>query len=328
MVEIGLTPSQRPAIPAGIDLDTIIRSGLFLAVVLVVWVSFHPFQDLSVRPQELTDGGNFANQVGFASLFLILAAWTFFHGVDRLRPLLRPAFIAMLLWFALCVATSWEPALSARRLAFTLIVMGLAGMTLLLPKNLRHFTDLVAAAAFIVLTLCYAGVLLAPDLAIHQSTDFLEPELQLARERQPAERIAEIRHPDLATHLPQQLSVSSALVIHLGRAERLDIHVRERVAADLVPGRVQGAHLVAIDDAPVRVLRAAGPGRDIERAAETLVFEDGGAVQIGRVGDVVEREAHEWRVVAHAERLGAMMPRCLARNAGQQPLQHGITDRQ
>jgi len=98
------------------------------------------------------------------------------HEPARLKPLLRPALAALLIWFALCVATSWEPALSARRLVFTLIVLALAAMALLVPKNLRHFSDLLAAATLIVLALCYVGVLFLPDLAIHQASDFLEPE--------------------------------------------------------------------------------------------------------------------------------------------------------
>jgi O-antigen ligase len=49
-------------------------------------------------------------------------------------------------------------------------------MLLLLPKNLRHFSDLMAASALIVLVACYLGVLLVPQYAIHHATDFLEPE--------------------------------------------------------------------------------------------------------------------------------------------------------
>jgi O-antigen ligase len=72
--------------------------------------------------------------------------------------------------------TSWEPALAARRFAFAIVLMGLCAMALLVPKNLRHFSDLMAALVLIVLAACYLGVLLVPQLAVHQATDFLEPE--------------------------------------------------------------------------------------------------------------------------------------------------------
>jgi O-antigen ligase len=54
--------------------------------------------------------------------------------------------------------------------------MALAATVLLLPKNLRHFADLLAAVTLVVLALCYLGVILAPALAVHQFSDFLEPE--------------------------------------------------------------------------------------------------------------------------------------------------------
>jgi O-antigen ligase len=90
--------------------------------------------------------------------------------------LFRPVLIATLLWSVVSVVASWEPSLAARRLAFALIFLSISGMVLLLPKNLRHFRDLMASVALIVLAACYLGVLFAPQLAIHQPTDFLEPE--------------------------------------------------------------------------------------------------------------------------------------------------------
>jgi hypothetical protein len=129
-----------------------------------------------MRAQELTDGGNVANQARLRVPVPGDGDMDVLPGCRSAQALVRPALVAMLVWFALCVVTSWEPALSARRLAFTLIAMGLAGMTLLLPKNLRHFTDLLTVATLVVLALCYGGVLLVPDLAVHQASDFLEPE--------------------------------------------------------------------------------------------------------------------------------------------------------
>ena len=100
----------------------------------------------------------------------MLAAWCLAHQPSRLLLLVRPVLIVTLLWFALTAVTSWEPSLSARRLA-------IAGMVMLVPKNIRHFSDVLAAVVLVVLLLCYLSVLLAPALSIHQSTDFLEPEL-------------------------------------------------------------------------------------------------------------------------------------------------------
>jgi O-antigen ligase len=156
--------------------DMLIRSVLFAAVFLALWFSFKPFPSLA-EPVAVTEAGNLANQIGYSTLFVLLAAWCLTHQPERLLLLVRPVLIATLLWFAVSAATSWEPALSARRLAYALITIGIAGMVLLLPKTPRHFADLMAAVMLIVLAACYAGLLLAPGLTIHQASDLQEAEL-------------------------------------------------------------------------------------------------------------------------------------------------------
>jgi O-antigen ligase len=159
-----------------IDVDTVLRSVLFIAVFLLAWISLHPFSSLAHPLPAVTEGGDLANQVGYSAVFLTLAAWSSYHQPARLLLILRPALVVLLLWCALTVATSWEPALAGRRLIFALVLLGTSAMLLLLPKNVRHFSDLIAAVALIVLATCYLGVLLIPQLAVHQVTDFLEPE--------------------------------------------------------------------------------------------------------------------------------------------------------
>jgi O-antigen ligase len=176
VAKIGVIPAVRPTIGTAVDADTLIRSVLFLAMFLAVWISFHPFQSLAEPPREVTEGGDRVNQIAFSAMFLVLAAWTYFHEPRRLLLLVRPIMVVTLLWCAASVVLSWEPGLAARRLTFTLLIMGMAGMTLLLPKNLRHFSDLMAAVVLITLALCYLGLVLVPQLAIHQATDFVEPE--------------------------------------------------------------------------------------------------------------------------------------------------------
>jgi O-antigen ligase len=171
----GQTSAAVTAQPA-VELDTLVRSVLFIAVFLAAWISFHPFIDRSVPPPDVVEGGDLANQLGFSTMFMAFAAWTLAHQPQRLLLLMRPVFIATIAWCVVSVVLSWEPALAARHLAFALTVMSLAAMVLLLPKNLRHFSDLLAAAVLIVLVICYLGVLLIPKLAIHQANDFLEPE--------------------------------------------------------------------------------------------------------------------------------------------------------
>lgn len=159
-----------------VDWDIVVRSILFIGAFLLAWVSLHPFQSLADPPQQTTESGDWLNQVGFVVFFIVCVTWAYFNDLRNLKPLFSSALIVILLWFALCVVTSWDPSLSARRFAFTIIVLSIAGITLLLPKNLRHFSDLLAISTLLVLILCYCGVFLAPSVSVHQATDFLEPE--------------------------------------------------------------------------------------------------------------------------------------------------------
>jgi O-antigen ligase len=156
--------------------DYCVRSVLFVGTFLIVWISLQPFQSLAHPPTEITEGGSRINQIGFAVLFVLFATWAYFNGLQRLKLLLRPALMVMVLWFLVSALLSWEPGLSLRRLAFSLILMAISATVLLLPRNIRHFADLMAAAVLIVLVVSYLGILLTPSLAVHQPTDFLEPE--------------------------------------------------------------------------------------------------------------------------------------------------------
>jgi O-antigen ligase len=176
VARLGFFPAENPSIAPAIDADTLIRSVLLAAVFLLLWITFRPFEDLSHAP-EFVEAGTLVNQVGYSLLFIVLAAWCLVHNPRRLLPLVRPILIVTLAWFALTVVTSWDPSASARRLAFMLITLGIAGMTLLVPKNVRHFSDVMAAMVLLVLAACYLGVLLAPQLSVHQPTDYIEPEL-------------------------------------------------------------------------------------------------------------------------------------------------------
>jgi len=176
VANIGYLPRQDFAVQTTDPADILIRSVLIAAVFMSLWISFRPFAPLD-EPIEVTDAGNLVNQLGYTTLFVLLAAWNLAHQPQRLLLLVRPVLIATLFWFALSVATSWDPAVSARRLAFACVAIGIAGMVLLVPKSPRHFAEVLAVVVLIVLTACYLGVALMPTLSIHQASDVLEPEL-------------------------------------------------------------------------------------------------------------------------------------------------------
>ena len=153
-----------------------VRNILFVATLLLAWISASPFPSLSdPKLFELNDNSDLFNQLAYVVLGTAAIAYLLIHEPMRLRPLMRPVYIAMIAWLAVSVVTSLDTALSAKRVAYALLVIFLAGALPLLPAHLKRFAELSAAAIITVLALCYAGVLLIPDQAIHQAYDTLEP---------------------------------------------------------------------------------------------------------------------------------------------------------
>lgn len=153
-----------------------VRSILFVAILLLCWVSVNPFPNLaSPSLSEIGDTSDVLNQVAFIVLAGAVGTYFLIHEPWRLRPLVRPVYLAMFGWLVVSVAASTDSGLSARRLVFSLLVILLAAALALLPTNLKRFSELLAVAVIGVLALCYAGVVLIPHRAIHQSYDIIEP---------------------------------------------------------------------------------------------------------------------------------------------------------
>src|SRR5207248_6350862 len=72
---------------------------------------------------------------------------------------------------------STQAALAGRRLVLAMFTVFQAAVFLLLPRDTRHFSQLLAAGALIVLLICYGGVIFVPELSIHQGSDLAEPDL-------------------------------------------------------------------------------------------------------------------------------------------------------
>ena len=69
-----LIPAETPAISRAVDADSFIRTVVLVAVFLLLWLSFRPFESLA-DAQEVTEAGNLANQIGYSLLFVVLGAW-------------------------------------------------------------------------------------------------------------------------------------------------------------------------------------------------------------------------------------------------------------
>jgi O-antigen ligase len=162
----------------GAGSDRLVRSVLFLAIFLQLWLTANPFPDLSdAKALESATDGNLISQ---ALALLLTGTLAVFAYANRLHLVLKaatPILILVFLWFACSAVFSQYPALSARRLVLTTFVIFQAVMFLLLPQDRTHLARLLTIGAFIVLFLCYAGVIFAPELSIHQANDIAEPQL-------------------------------------------------------------------------------------------------------------------------------------------------------
>jgi O-antigen ligase len=164
--------------PVAASGDRMVRSALFLATFLLIWVTANPFPDLA--DPKLLQPASEGNPLGQILTLLLTASLGAFVLLNHGRLVLRaftPILLVTLAWFALSAGLSPNAELAARRLLLSVLTLFQAAAFLLLPLDRIHFARLLTAGALIILVLCYAGVIFVPDLAIHQSVDVAEPEL-------------------------------------------------------------------------------------------------------------------------------------------------------
>lgn len=150
---------------------------MLVMVFALVWITTSPFSALTSELDASADTGNVANQIAFimvSALALTVATgmrWTLVASLPR------PIHIFVLMWLVLSVLVSQDPALSAKRAIFTLLVTIIAASAATLPRSLSQLAFILGALSLFVLVLCYAGVLLIPEYSIHQIGDAIEPNL-------------------------------------------------------------------------------------------------------------------------------------------------------
>jgi O-antigen ligase len=154
------------------------RSLAFMLIFLLVWISVQPFEDRGdPSVLEPSGNGNLLNQLAYLIAAAASAAFLFGSPGARLLPVIRPALVGMVLWFSVSILVSADPGQSFRRLTQLVLVMVIATALLQLPRTVGHFAALLGTGVLATLAVCYAGLLIAPGQAIHQTGDFLEPQL-------------------------------------------------------------------------------------------------------------------------------------------------------
>jgi O-antigen ligase len=159
------------------DLPDALRIGTMGAILLFVLIGADPFLDGTAAENAASRaGGNVVNQVLFLVMGAIAVAVLAWRGREALRPLATAPILAMLGWICVSTAFSIEPAVSARRLISLFIMFGGVVSVLVLARDARQFAHVLGGSVLLVLLLCYLGLVLVPERAMHTALDLIEPE--------------------------------------------------------------------------------------------------------------------------------------------------------
>jgi len=154
------------------SLHSLVRTGLFVAALLLIWITLEPFSDITrIEASDAAVRGDLLNQLAFLTLAGAFTCYISFNDPGQLRAIFTVPLLVLLAWIVITVLFSYHPAISARRFILVLIVMYIAAIMPLLPLSVRHFATMLAACASLVIVLCYLGIVLVPALAVHQSSD-------------------------------------------------------------------------------------------------------------------------------------------------------------
>src|SRR5262249_498111 len=156
----------------------LVRAAVFIGILLLLWISLHPFDDLSdMRVGEVTSGKEAVLYALFGALMVLMIVLTMRDNMPALASLLTPAYVLLGTWLCLTVVLSFDPATSSRRFALAAFVVVVTATMMLLPKSQGELMRWFSIAGLVLLAACYLGVLLAPHLSIHLATDPQEPAL-------------------------------------------------------------------------------------------------------------------------------------------------------
>lgn len=167
-----------PRSPAEANLVEVASTGVLAGILVLFFVGVAPLPDLSDKALlELVQ----ASDAVANALYVVVTGLGLACVVSRdprgLLALLRRPLLAALAWLALSVVVSPDLAASAKRLTLALITLLLAACAPLLATDLKRFAALLFLGAGSAVALSWGGVILAPELAIHQWTDVGETEL-------------------------------------------------------------------------------------------------------------------------------------------------------
>ena len=144
-------------------LQTIIAAAFFT----ILLVSFRPFNVGQSGSAQLATG-DVVNQIGFGSIG-ILSLFAILALVDRrvVGALLSPWWIMLFLCAFFSASHALDTASSYKALAFTLVCIMAMLAVLVLPSGAEGYQQVLMTASVCVLGMSYIGLIVAPNIAMH-----------------------------------------------------------------------------------------------------------------------------------------------------------------
>ena len=156
----------------------IVRGATFVGVILLAWLTMHPFEDLSnMQIGDVSTGNELPTYALFGGLAVLTVALTMRDDMRGLATLLSPTFLLFAGWVCVTVLLSFDPSTSIRRLSLTACVITVTAGLPLLARTQHEMLRWLSIAALVLLGACFLGLLLAPHLTVHLATDPQEPGL-------------------------------------------------------------------------------------------------------------------------------------------------------
>lgn len=165
---------RRTDVAAAAAQATAARVAMWIATAMfsVVMISFRPFQPEG----PASTGGDIVNQLGYGALGgLAIFCLATLVDAKRIPALLSPWWLLLLSLFMLSVYNATDPSGAMRTASFTLIGIITMSAILLLPRDAEAFSTVLATTGLLVVGVCYAGLFLFPNEALH-TVNSLEPQ--------------------------------------------------------------------------------------------------------------------------------------------------------
>ena len=160
------------------QVSDVARGAVFVAALLLAWISLRPFIDLGdAQLKDAATGNETIAYLAFGCLAVLAIAFAMRDSVPGLMTLISPGFILFGGWIGVSVILSSDPGTSMRRAVATILVAAVTASLMLLPKSQKELAGWFGVCALGLLAVCYLGILIVPNLSTHLITDLQEQQL-------------------------------------------------------------------------------------------------------------------------------------------------------